>query len=85
MKTYWNGEPCKAIQVKVVVGKADRPTWWFAGLEGTVRKAVKVDCDSDSPFYLDNEDGSGWVKVTEGYGSPSYGHKSLNIEREVHE
>lgn len=78
----WNGERCRALKVRVVVGKPDRPTWWFAGLEGTERRAVRVDYGGQT-FYLDNEDGSGWAKVTVGRGAPQWGHKSLNIEREV--
>lgn len=76
MKTYWNGEPCKATIVQVIVGKAEKPTYWYADLEGTERQAVRVEQEGDV-FYLDNQDGSGWMKVTVGMGSPQYGHKSL--------
>lgn len=73
--TFWNGEPCAAKRVRVVVGKA-RSTWWCANLEGTVREAVRVEYGG-SAFYLDNENGSGWYKVTIGRGSPQVGHSSL--------
>ena len=74
--TYWNGEPCKATIVRVIVGPAMKPTYWYAGLEGTKREAVKVEY-YDQTFYIDNEGGKGWWKVTKGRGSPSYGHSSL--------
>ncbi len=79
-KTYWNGEPCHAYIVKVVVGKSLRPTWWCAGLEGQQREAVRVEY-GEQVFYLDNETPgwSGWDKVTKGHGSPSIGHKSLPV------
>lgn len=78
MKTYWNGEPCEASCVDVKVGPSDRPTWWCAKLEGQTRKAVRVSYGKET-FYLDNEDGSGWKKVTEGFGSPQWGHASLPV------
>jgi hypothetical protein len=80
--TFWNGERTPARVVRVIVGTPMRPTWWFAGLEGTEREAVRVDYLGDT-FYLDNVDGSGWCKVTCGHGSPQYGHRDLTIAREV--
>lgn len=44
------------------------------------RKAVEVSYHG-AKFYLDNEDGSGWAKVTKGHGSPRWGHSSLSVER----
>ena len=76
MSTYWNGEQCQARKCSVIVGAVERPTWWCAGMEGTTRKAVRVDY-GDQHFYLDDEDGGGWMKVTVGKGSPQWGHKSL--------
>lgn len=32
------------------------------------------------PFYLDDEDGTGWRKVTEGQGSPWCYHRSVPVE-----
>lgn len=74
--TFWNGETCTAIRCRVTVGKSMAPTWWCAELEGTVREAVRVEY-GEQVFYLDNEDGSGWRKVTEGHGSPRWAHNSL--------
>jgi hypothetical protein len=133
--TFWNGEPCEARQVRVVV--ADRPKtprYWARPFVGQERAAVEVTYGG-STFYLDDEgyeqrpeeyeymrnaaaglsrsvggrmseedalarmgvkpeqeDGShlrvgypghGWAKVTEGRGSPQYGHSSLSIEHVV--
>lgn len=77
-QTYWNGLPAKARKVRVVVGPSPRPTWWCAGLAGTEREAVEVHGDGEV-FYLDNEDGSGWAKVTQGRGSPIWGHSELPV------
>lgn len=74
--TFWNGQPTPARRVRVRVGSAVKPTWWCAPLAGTVRAAVEVTY-GDERFFLDNEDGGGWRKVTIGRGSPNYGHKSL--------
>jgi hypothetical protein len=80
-KTYWNGEPTPARIVRVIVGRSPVDTWWCARLAGTERQAVEVDYNGDK-FYLDNEeDGSGWRKVTAGHGSPQWGHSSLPVER----
>lgn len=79
-RTFWNGEPTPARIVRVIVGPSPFPTWWCAELAGTEREAVEVDYHGDK-FYLDNEDGSGWRKVTLGRGSPTWGHSSLPVER----
>lgn len=72
----WNGEHTDARRCEVIVGKSPYPTWWCAHLAGTVRKAVRVE-HAGAVFFLDDEDGSGWAKVTEGRGSPRMGHRSL--------
>jgi hypothetical protein len=82
METYWNGEPCKARRVIVIVGKAEKPTFWYANLEGQERQAVEV-VYGNQTFYLDNITDSGWDKVTVGKGSPRFRHRSLKIERVV--
>ena len=79
-KTYWNGELAKAS--KVIVTVADKGAFknpWFSGLVGQQRKAVEV-VYGNSCFYLDDEDGNGWYKVTEGKGSPHLGHSQLEID-----
>lgn len=88
-RTWWNGEPAEARIVHVVVAEPEKPTWWFAGLVGSVREAVEVTQDGQT-FYIDNQGGesgftpgNGWRKVTVGRGSPQFGHASLRIERVV--
>jgi hypothetical protein len=81
--TNWNGEPAEARRVSVVVADDGRfPAYWARELVGTVRAAVEVTYDGRT-FYLDDEDGSGWAKVTVGQGSPRWGHRSLEVERVV--
>lgn len=80
-KTYWNGEPCRARIVNVLVGNHgnfERP--WFLPYVGKVREAVEVRYGK-SVFYLDNEFQQGWKKVTEGMGSPNWPHSSLDVDR----
>jgi len=74
--TYWNGEPTPARKVRVRVGESPVPTWWCADLAGTERDAVEVRYGGHR-FFLDDEDGSGWRKVTEGHGGPNWPSSSL--------
>ncbi|MET7477972.1 hypothetical protein ABZT17_26895 [Streptomyces sp. NPDC005648] len=77
--TQWNGEPCVATQVTVIVADDHVfPLYWARDFVGTRRKAIEVQY-GDQTFYLDDEDGSGWDKVTHG-GSPAWGHRDLIIE-----
>lgn len=84
VRTFWNYEPTPARIVRVIVGKSERPTWWCAELEGTEREAVEVNYYGEK-FYLDNEDGQGWAKVTQGRGGPDWGHSSLPVSSVVGE
>jgi hypothetical protein len=83
-RTFWNYEPTPARKVRVIVGACPVPTYWWAGLEGTERAAVEVNYHGDR-FYLDNEDGSGWAKVTQGRGGPDWGHSELSVVTNVKE
>ena len=76
-ETYWNGEKCRARKVRVIVGTPRLATFWYADLVGTERSAVEVSYGKEV-FLIDDEDGSGWRKVTSGMGSPRFGHKSLS-------
>jgi len=67
--TFWNREPAVCRRVIVRVGKALRPTWWCADLEGQEHPAVEITYDG-SMFFIDNEYGVGWRKVTLGQGAP---------------
>lgn len=76
----WNGQPCGALKVKVIVADAPEvPMYWARGFIGQERAAVQVTYEGKT-FYLDNEDGSGWNKVMNG-GSPRFLHRDLRIER----
>ena len=83
-ETYWNGEPCDAKRVEVIVGQSPRPTWWSAKFVGQKRPAVRIRYGGQQ-FYIDDEDGIGWDKVTSGRGSFRITHFSLPVEREVGE
>lgn len=75
LRTYWNGEPADCRRVRVLVAPS---SGWAAEFVGTTRNAVEVRY-FDEPFYIDDEDGSGWFKVTTGWGGPGWGHRSLSV------
>jgi hypothetical protein len=89
--TFWNGVPCEARRVRVRVGDSGRfRAPWFAPHVGELRDAVEILHPSRAhrarlltgvhpgAFYIDDEDGSGWAKVTDGRGSPHAGHRGLD-------
>lgn len=77
--TQWNGEPCEARRITAIVADNTAfPGYWARPFVGARRKAVEVTYGGQT-FYLDDEDGSGWNKVTHG-GSPWYPHSGLTIE-----
>ncbi len=77
--TQWNGEPCAARRITAIVANNDAfPMYWARPFVGMRRKAVEVEYGGDT-FYLDDEDASGWNKVTHG-GSPWLTHSSLTVE-----
>jgi hypothetical protein len=76
--TRWNGEPCTARRITAVVADNEAfPMYWARHLVGTRRNIVEVTYGG-STFYLDDEDGSGWNKVTHG-GSPHWPHSNITI------
>jgi hypothetical protein len=75
--TYWNGERAQAARVRLRVADAPAfPGYWAREHVGTIRRAVRV-VYGGRRFYLDDEDGSGWRKVTTGHGSPGWPSRSL--------
>lgn len=77
--TRWNGEPCTARQLTAVVAdNIDFPAYWARHLVGTRRDIVEV-VYGGSTFYLDDEAGEGWHKVTHG-GSPRWAHSNITID-----
>lgn len=78
-ETAWNGEPCIATRVTAIVADTGFfPGYWAREYVGTRRKAVCVQY-AGRTFYIDDEDGSGWHKVTHG-GGPGSSHKDLDVE-----
>jgi hypothetical protein len=78
-QTYWNGEPCTATRGTAEV--ADAPEfsmYWARDLVGQRIPVVRVNYFVH-PFYLDDQDGRGWHKVTKGKGSPREGHRNVAI------
>ena len=83
--TFWNGLPTPARRGTAVVADAPEfPAYWARDLIGKRIAVVEVVLDGvaygGGIDYLDNRDGSGWRKVTEGRGGSGYGHASLDIE-----
>ena len=86
-QAYWNGLPTFAMKGTAVVADAPEfPEFWARkeGLVGERIPVVLVELDGvnygGGTAYLDNRDGSGWRKVTEGHGSPAYGHREVSVE-----
>jgi hypothetical protein len=79
IKTYWNGEPCQAIKGTGEVADASFPMYWARELVGQRIPVVRV-LHFDEPMDLDNRNGSGWHKVTEGHGSPRLGHRNVALK-----
>jgi hypothetical protein len=84
---YWNGLPTTAEQGTAVVADCEAFPLYWARTEGIVGQripVVMVDLDGvnygGGVDYLDDRDGSGWRKVTEGHGGPRYPHRSLDVE-----
>ena len=76
MKAQWNGEACQARRVLIRVGACSFPQGWYKELVGTEMRSVEITY-ADSIFYIADQDGNGWHKVTVERGSPHWGHKSV--------
>jgi hypothetical protein len=77
--TFWNGERADCRRCVVIVADVDFPAYWARKFVGQERHAVEVRC-SGKPFYIDNENGSGWAKVRFAGGGPQVGHGSLAVD-----
>lgn len=78
VNTQWNGEPCTAIcGTAIVADHGTFPAYWAREYVGQRRPCVLV-IYRGRRFVLDNADGSGWAKVTNG-GSPFDMHRDLEI------
>lgn len=96
MKGYWKGRPAQCAKVRAVLGNSGRfPELWHSAMVGEERDAVEVRVYGErvvngivrsykhEPFYLDDHDGEGWRKVTEGRGADHYPHRELDVEKVV--
>lgn len=84
----WSGKPAACRRVLVLVGDSGRfPNYWArtSGLVGETVAAVEVLPEgATEPFYILDDEGQGWAKITAG-GSALIGHRSLDIERVMEE
>ena len=85
-RTYWNTLPTKATRgTAIVADVAIFPEYWprYENLIGTRIPVVLVYLDGvnmkGGVIFLDDRDDKGWIKVTEGYGSPAYPHQVVVI------
>ena len=77
MKGFWNGEPAKFKGLEYTVTEVkEKPLSWQNSLVGTRRQAIEIDY-SGHTFIIDNQDGLGFIKVTEGRGLFKFAHKSV--------
>ena len=84
MKTRWNGEPCEARRVVIKVGECPFPQGWYRHLVGSELRAVEIKYGSET-FYIADEDGNGWHKVTKERGGPHWWHKSVTCAEVIRE
>lgn len=73
-KGNWNyTEPILYTVVQVLIGEVDsKPMHWQNAFAGELRQAVKISAENGYTFYIDNEDGSGLLKIQRGGGPDSY-------------
>jgi hypothetical protein len=86
-QAYWNGLPTTAARgTAVVTDDGTFPEYWARteGIVGERIPVVRVDLDGvnygGGVAHLDDRDGSGWRKVTEGHGGPGWPSRSVAIE-----
>lgn len=82
--TFWNGLPTPALRGTAVVAPAPEfPQYWAADIVDERIAVVLVTLDGvaygGGTTYLDDRDGSGWRKVTEGHGGPRWPHRDVRI------
>jgi hypothetical protein len=91
--TYWNGLLNPATRgTAVVADDSTFPQYW-AREEGdligeripVVRVVLAGAHHAPRVTYLDNRNGKGWFKVTDGHGLPTYGHSNVTIEPDSYE
>jgi hypothetical protein len=70
---------CITKKCIIQVGDNNRPNYWAKRLVGAARKAIEVFTPKGTT-YIDNEDGSGWLKVTE---NPNGCYRELKAEKVI--
>lgn len=75
---FWNGEHTATFTACIIKPHIveDKPMYWCNVFAGTERQVIEITYAGQT-WVIDNETGEGYIKVTEGMGSPSYGHKSF--------
>lgn len=86
-RTFWNGLATDALRGTMVVDTEGLPeTNWAVqeGLDGERIAVVRVNLDGvnygGGVSWLDDRDGSGWRKVTEGHGGPRWPHREVPVK-----
>lgn len=82
----WNGEPCKAESVTVLLKRVkNMPYCWQNEFDGQRIEAIKITINDTyrTTFFIANEDGQGYKKITEYQGMWYGGHKSVFYENEM--
>lgn len=54
------------MNIEILPTETDKLAWWKP-YEGTIRQVIEITSWGD-PFLIDNEDGLGYVKITDGAG-----------------
>lgn len=82
----WNGEPCKANSVTVFISKVENtPLHWQNDFVGQRIEAIKIRTLGKiwSEFYIENQTGQGYAKITQGEGMWYFGHSSIWCENDL--
>jgi hypothetical protein len=80
----WNGQPCKAKFLNAEINKIEVENMpWWKPFEGTIRRVLMVTPSWGDPFFIDNEDGLGYSKLTNGgmwnHGSRHFEPGSISV------
>jgi hypothetical protein len=82
---FWNEEPITYKVYSYTVTKVEnKPHHWQNMVIGMKRQALLVDYHC-ARFYLDNQHGDAYLKLTVGRGTPMYSHLSVENPAELEE
>lgn len=75
---WWNGLPvhveCLMVQI---TENPETNTYWALPFIGQFRQALKITLAGHPPFFIDNEDGTGLIKITHGKGAQNLFHRGI--------